>query len=111
MSRTRWAIESAEENSVELGGHKFSPPSGGAPMLCNLACTSMGRHVHIDTCHGEPHDNPKAVHINERVVPNPDQAKDWITHSLYWRRMGEFVTQFFVPSSSFLMIFLGFKGN
>ena len=94
MTPIRWAIDSPEGNSVEPSGHKFSPNDGGAPMLCNLACTSMGRHVHIDTCHGEPHDNPEVLHINERLVPNPDQAKDWITHDLYWRRMGEFVTRF-----------------
>ena len=92
MTRTRWAIDSPEGNSVEPDGHKFSPNDGGAPMLCNLACTSMGRHVHIDTCYGEPHDNPEVLHINERLVPNPDQAKDWITHDLYWRRMGELGT-------------------
>jgi hypothetical protein len=102
MSRTRWAIDDPEGNSVELDGHKFSPNDGGAPMLCNLACTSMGRHVHIDSCHGEPHDNPEVVHINERLVPNPDQAKDWITHNLYWRRMGEFVPRFLCSSPSCL---------
>jgi hypothetical protein len=84
MSRTIWAIDGLEGNSVELYGHKLSPNGGGALMLCNLACTSMGRHVYIDPCHGEPHDNPEVVHINERLVPNPDQAKDWITHSLYY---------------------------
>lgn len=88
MSQARWAIDSPEGNGVELDGHKFTSKDGGAPMLCNLACTSMGRHVHIDSCHGEPHDNPQVLHIKERLVPNPDQAKDWITHDLYWRRIG-----------------------
>ena len=98
MTRTRWAIDNPKGNSVELDGHKFSPNDSGAPMLCSLACTSMGRHVHIDTCHGGPHDNSEVLHINERLAPNPDQAKDWITHDLYWRRMGEFVTRFFFPA-------------
>jgi len=48
----------------------------------------MGRHVHIDYCRGDPCDNPETQHINERMVPNPDQPKDWITHGLHWRRMG-----------------------
>jgi hypothetical protein len=34
------------------------------------------------------------MHINERILPNPDLAKDWVTHSLHWRRMGEFVANF-----------------
>jgi hypothetical protein len=55
----------------------------------------MGRHVHIDYCRGEPHDNPEVLHIDERMVPNPDQDKDWITHGLHWRRMGEPVTRMF----------------
>lgn len=95
MLHTRWAIDKPEGNSIELDGHKFSPNGDGAPMLCNLACTSMGRHVHIDSCHGEPHDDPQVLHIKERLVPNPDQAKDWITHDLYWRRMGEFTIHLF----------------
>ena len=93
MSRTRWAIDGPEGNSVELDGRKFSSNDDGAPMLCNLVCTSMGRHVHIDYCRGQPHDNPEVLHIDERMVPNPDQDKDWITHGLHWRRMGEFVTR------------------
>ena len=93
MSRTRWAIDGPEGSSVELDGRKFSSNDDGAPMLCNLVCTSMGRHVHIDYCRGEPHDNPEVLHIDERMVPNPDQDKDWITHGLHWRRMGENVTR------------------
>ena len=40
--------------------------------------------------------DPPVLYIKERLVPNPDQAKDWITHELYWRRMGEFTTFFFL---------------
>src|SRR6266702_2307413 len=109
MSRTRWAIDGPEGNSVELDGRKFSSNDDGAPMLCNLVCTSMGSHVHIDYCRGEPHDNPEILHINEIMVPNPDQEKDWITHGLHWRRMGEFVTRTF--RLVLLMRFPGFKGN
>ncbi|KAN0136073.1 hypothetical protein V8E53_005933 [Lactarius tabidus] len=87
-SHTPWVIDSPEGNITELDKHKFPAKDDGAPMLCNLACISIGRHVHIDSCHGEPHDDPQVQHIKERLVPNPDQAKDWITHDLYWRRMG-----------------------
>jgi hypothetical protein len=91
MSRTRWAVDGPEGSCIELGGRKFSSNDDGAPMLCNLVCTSMGRHVHIDYCRGDLHDNSEVLHIDERIVPNPDQAKDWITHRLHWRRMGEFI--------------------
>lgn len=88
MSRTRWAIDGPDGTSLELEGRRFSSNDDGAPMLCNLVCTSMGRHVHIDYCRGDPCDNPETQHINERMVPNPEQPKDWITHGLHWRRMG-----------------------
>ena len=91
MSRTRWAVDGPEGSTIELGGRKFSSNDDGAPMLCNMVCTSMGRHVHIDDCRGDPHD-PEVLHINEKIVPNPEREKDWITHDLHWRRMGEFVT-------------------
>ncbi len=109
MSRTRWAVDGPESNCVELGGRKFSSNDDGAPMLCNMVCTSMGRHVHIDYCRDDPHDNPEVLHINERIVPNPDQEKDWITHGLHWRRMGKFVRRTLYVV--LLMRFLGFKGN
>ncbi|KAF8491332.1 hypothetical protein F5888DRAFT_1057818 [Russula emetica] len=88
MSRTRWAIDGPDGTSLELEGRRFSSNDDGAPMLCNLVCTSMGRHVHIDYCRGDPCDNPETQHIDERMVPNPEQPKDWITHGLHWRRMG-----------------------
>lgn len=92
MSQTRWVVDGAEQNHIELDGLEFSSNDLGVPILCNLVCTSMGRHVHMDYCRGEPHDNPEILHINEKMLPNPDKEKDWITHDLYWRRMGELVT-------------------
>ena len=64
--------------------------------------------MHIDYCRGDPHD-PEVFHINERIDPNPEREKDWITHGPHWRRMGEFVmgTLFKV----LLMRLSGFKGN
>ena len=68
---------------------------GGARMLCNLVCTSMGRQVHIDYCideSGGPCENSETQHIYERMVPNPEQPKDWMKHGLFhWRRMGKLV--------------------
>ena len=90
MSPTRWAIDGPYGTSPELGGRKFSSINDGAPMLCNMVCTSMGRHVHMDYCRGDPCNNPETQHISERMMPNPDQPRDWITHGLHWRRMGKF---------------------
>jgi hypothetical protein len=92
-SATRRAIESLKENSDEPSGLKLNEDA--PPLLCHLACTSLGRHVHVDYCRGDPHDNPGVQHISERMGPNPDQEKDWITHGLYWRRMGERAVQTF----------------
>ncbi|KAI9443812.1 hypothetical protein H4582DRAFT_1039790 [Lactarius indigo] len=91
MTQSRWAVDGPDGVSLELGGRKFSSDDEGAPMMCNLVCSSMGRHVHIDyCCAGENGfcDGAEVQHINGRMAPDPDRPKDAITHSLYWRRMG-----------------------
>ena len=91
MSRTTWAVEGQEGTVLEVDGRRFGASDDGAPMLCNLVCSNMGRHVHIDYCRSQ---NPNAcstaetVHIMTRMDPNPDQPKDWVTHNLHWRRLG-----------------------
>ncbi|KAH8977863.1 hypothetical protein EDB86DRAFT_2816692 [Lactarius hatsudake] len=87
MSQTRWVIDGSEDTSVELEGRKFASNDEGGPMLCNMVCKSMGRHVHVDICRGSDSHNSETQHIAKRISPNPDQAKDWITHALHWRRM------------------------
>lgn len=60
-------------------------------MMCNLICSSMGRHVHYDYCRTEentPCEGAEVQHIKTRMVPYPDKPKDAVTHSLYWGRMG-----------------------
>ena len=91
MSQTMWAVEGPDDTSVELEGRKFSSNDDGGPMLCNMVCKSMGRHVHIDICRGSESHNSETLHIKKRMSPDPDQDKDWITHALHWRRMGAFV--------------------
>ncbi|KAI9511013.1 hypothetical protein F5148DRAFT_456359 [Russula earlei] len=91
MTQTRWAVDGPDGTSLELGGRKFSSNDEGAPMMCNLICSSIGRHVHIDYCctvQGNRWDGAEVRHINARMTPNPDRPKDVITHGLYWRRMG-----------------------
>src|ERR1700761_566211 len=95
MTQTRWAIDGPDDTGLELEGRRFSSNDEGAPMMCNLVCSSMGRHVHIDYCQAEenaPCDGAEVRHISARMVPNPDRRKDAITHSLYWRRLGTLYT-------------------
>ncbi|KAF8260139.1 hypothetical protein EI94DRAFT_1897819 [Lactarius quietus] len=90
MTETRWAVDGPDGVSLELGGRKFSSEDDGAPMMCNLVCSSMGRHVHIDYCRAGangPCDGGDVQHIKSKMVPDLDRPKDAITHSLYWRRM------------------------
>ncbi|KAH8993667.1 hypothetical protein EDB83DRAFT_2304539 [Lactarius deliciosus] len=92
MTETRWAVDGPDDASLELGGHKFSSSDEGAPMMCNLVCSSMGRHIHIDYCRADadvngPCDAAEVRHINDRIVPEPEKPKDAVTHSLYWQRM------------------------
>jgi hypothetical protein len=92
MTHSRWAVCGPEESAIELGGRKFSSDDDGAPMMCNLVCSSMGRHIHIDYCRAEdnaPCEGPEVQHINARMTPNPGRPKDAVTHGLYWRRMGK----------------------
>ena len=91
MTQTRWSIEGPDETGIELEGRKFSSDDEGAPMMCNLVCSSMGRHVHIDYCRSEDGarcSGDELQHINARMIPDPDKPKDATTHGLYWRRMG-----------------------
>jgi hypothetical protein len=91
MTQTRWTIDEPDDVGLELEGRRFSSNDDGAPMMCNLVCSSMGRHVHIDYCRAEentPCDGAEVQHINVRLAPDPDRHKDAITHALYWRRLG-----------------------
>ena len=90
MSRTRWVVDGPDGNSLELDGHKFGSNDDGAPMLCNLVCSTMGRHAHIDYCRADDPlacAEPEIDHIKARIEPNPEQPKDWISHALFWRRL------------------------
>ncbi|KAH9056526.1 hypothetical protein EDB87DRAFT_1636600 [Lactarius vividus] len=91
MTQTRWAVDGPDGTSLELGGRKYSSNDEGAPMMCNLVCSSLGRHVHVDYCRAAEDgtcDGAEVQHIGARIFPNPDKPKDWITHGLSWRRTG-----------------------
>jgi hypothetical protein len=93
MTQTRWAVDGADdsETGLELGGHRFSSNDDGGPTMCNLVCSTMGRHVHIDYCRAKEttlHEGAEIQPIDTRMIPNPDKPKEAVTHNLYWRRMG-----------------------
>ncbi|KIJ64840.1 hypothetical protein HYDPIDRAFT_40028 [Hydnomerulius pinastri MD-312] len=92
MSHTRWAIDGPEDASLEIEGRRFSSNDEGAPMMCNLVCQAMGRHAHISYCRAQDPvactGDDQIFHIHKRLLPNADDPKDFITHSLYWQRSG-----------------------
>ncbi|KAL1696787.1 hypothetical protein GGG16DRAFT_43139 [Schizophyllum commune] len=88
MSKTRWALDD-QDGTIELNGRKFGADDDGAPMLCNLVCKEMGRHVHVDYCRAPSESACQGegiLHIRERMKPDPDRSKDWISHNLFWKR-------------------------
>ncbi|THH11668.1 hypothetical protein EW145_g509 [Phellinidium pouzarii] len=89
MSRARWAVDGPDGVEFELDGHKFGSNDDGSPMLCNLVCSNMGRHIHIDHCRAGEQEckEPGTHHITHPVLPNPDLKKDWVTHKLFWKRL------------------------
>ncbi|KAL4072279.1 hypothetical protein J3A83DRAFT_4092477 [Scleroderma citrinum] len=92
MSRTRWTIDGDDTEALEVEGRRFSTNDEGAPMMCNLLCQALGRHVHIDYCRSDDEaactGNDEIQHIDKRLLPDPDRPKDYVTHSLFWKRSG-----------------------
>ena len=102
MSKTRWALDD-QDGTIELNGRKFGADDDGAPMLCNLVCKEMGRHVHVDYCRapsGSACQGEGILHIRERMRPDPDTPKDWISHSLFWKRTGAHMHILFLSSDA-----------
>ncbi|KAG2738992.1 hypothetical protein P692DRAFT_20882111 [Suillus brevipes Sb2] len=92
MSLSRWAVDGPDDTGLEVEGRRFSSNDEGAPMMCNLVCQALGRHVHIDYCRAEDATaclgNNEAQHIFGRLLPHSDRPKDFLTHNLFWRRSG-----------------------
>ncbi|KIJ61776.1 hypothetical protein HYDPIDRAFT_115606 [Hydnomerulius pinastri MD-312] len=92
MAQARWSIDGPDDEGLEVDGRRFSTNDEGAPMLCNLVCQALGRHVHVDYCRAEDSTactgNEDIQHTTRRMQPNPDRQKDFLTHSLYWKRSG-----------------------
>ncbi|KAF8548149.1 hypothetical protein OG21DRAFT_1501183 [Imleria badia] len=92
MSRTRWTVDGPDDVPLEIEGRKFSANDEGAPMMCNLVCSAMGRHVHIDYCRAGDEaactGSKELQHLTRKIQPDPDRAKDVLTHSVFWKRSG-----------------------
>lgn len=92
MSKTKWAIDGPAGTTLDVDGHKFGSEDDGAPMMCNLVCTNMGRHAHLDFCHAPDTaqcTGADIAHISgQRLNPEPARSKDWISHTLFWKRSG-----------------------
>ena len=59
-------------------------------MLCSLVCSALGRHVHVDYCRAEQGNchGQQLEHIDAPMLPRPDKPKDYISHPLFWERIG-----------------------
>ncbi|KAH7337773.1 hypothetical protein B0J17DRAFT_573266 [Rhizoctonia solani] len=90
MITTQWVLQPDRDDAdpvYELEGRKFGTGDEGAPMLCNLVCAAQGRHAHIDYCRDLGNcSNTDCEHIRERMHPDPDREKDWISHATFWAR-------------------------
>ncbi|KAG8795908.1 Vacuolar protein sorting-associated protein 13A [Ceratobasidium sp. 428] len=90
MTTTQWVLEGTDPNAFyELRGRKFGSGDEGAPLLCHPLCADQGRHAHIDYCRDTGNcSGPEQQHIRERMHPNANKPKDWITHRLKWAQSG-----------------------
>ncbi|KAF8726080.1 hypothetical protein AX14_008092 [Amanita brunnescens Koide BX004] len=92
MSNVRWTVDGPDEEGLEVGGRRFSTNDEGVPMMCSLVCKAIGRHAHIDYCRAktpaECRANNEIEHITKKLQPEPDRPKDFLTHSLFWKRSG-----------------------
>ncbi|KAG8900443.1 hypothetical protein FRB99_006039 [Tulasnella sp. 403] len=90
MEHTSWVIEGATGVTIEVQGRKFSSQDNGALQLCSSVCRNLGRHAHIDYCRNMKGQcqEPESEHIKERMLPNPDRPKDWVSHKVFWARTG-----------------------
>jgi alpha-acetolactate decarboxylase len=47
MSKTRWAVDGADGEVIELNGRKFSTNDDGAPMLVRTISASDRHYTHV----------------------------------------------------------------
>ncbi|KAJ3218698.1 hypothetical protein HDU67_004480 [Dinochytrium kinnereticum] len=78
------------EDDFEYDNEKFSVGDSGVACLCSMFCKQLGRHTHIDYCRNPDSciDDSNIRHIQKKLNPEPELAKDFISHSLFWKRTG-----------------------
>ncbi|RUS20076.1 hypothetical protein BC937DRAFT_86413 [Endogone sp. FLAS-F59071] len=84
-------VFSSMEDEFEYSGFTFNTGDRGTCFLCNMFCKGLGRHKHIDYCQSADPTTCSAEglqHIMQKVSPNPDRPKDFVKHSLFWKRTG-----------------------
>ena len=90
MSNTVWFVHGDDDGTVEVEGRKYAAGDSGAPMLCNMVCKSLRRHIHVDSCRADDDGvcggGPGVQHIDE---PNSPEKQDLISHRLFWDRSGK----------------------
>jgi hypothetical protein len=90
MSNTVWFVHGDNKSPVEVEGRKYAAGDSGAPMLCNMICKSLRRHIHVDSCRagddGVCGGGPGVQHIHDSASP---KKEDLISHRLFWERSGE----------------------
>jgi hypothetical protein len=116
MTATRWVVDGAEGPIVEHEGHRFSGNDDGAPMMCSLVCQGFGRHAHVDYCRTTSgacviSTSGDGQHSSTHMQPNLAHPKDWITHNLHWRRMGNAEGYHILSIESDRSCSTGFKGK
>ena len=90
MANTVWFVHGDDDDTVEVEGRKYAAGDSGAPMLCNMVCKSLRRHIHVDTCRADDEGvcggGPGVQHIDD---PTSAEKQDLISHRLFWDRSGE----------------------
>ena len=90
MSNTVWFVHGDDDGHVEVEGRKYAAGDSGAPMLCNMVCKSLRRHIHVDSCRADDDGvcggGPGVQHIND---PTSAEKEDLISHRLFWERSGK----------------------
>lgn len=93
MSHARWVFDGPDDVPLEIEGRRFSTNDEGTPMMCNLVCSTLGRHVHVDYCRADNETvctgSEELNHIARKIQPNAHQPKDVLTHAIFWKRSGE----------------------
>ncbi|KIO18759.1 hypothetical protein M407DRAFT_31571 [Tulasnella calospora MUT 4182] len=90
MQKTVWAIEESGDSTINTEIHRFRAKESGVSQLCSMYCRPFGRHAHIDFCRNDPGycQEAESEHSRERILPDADFPKDWISHRLFWVRTG-----------------------